>query len=163
MSAVPIGPVLRRAGPADAAAVATFFRRCFRAAWTFIDDLHTPAEDRDHLAACIARGPVWLAEDGGDLVGFVAARRGWIDHLFVAPERQGGGLGAQLLGRALRGSRRVRLWTFQRNTGARAFYAAQGFRELRLTDGAANEEHEPDVLLEWVRPPGGRARPFAGP
>jgi hypothetical protein len=46
----------------------------------------------------------------------------------------------------------VRLWTFQRNTRSRLFYALQGFREVRRTDGQGNEEREPDVLLEWRRP-----------
>ena len=52
---------------------------------------------------------------------------------------------------ALARRRRVRLWTFQRNIRSRRFYALQGFCEIRLTDGRANEEKEPDVLLEWRR------------
>jgi ribosomal protein S18 acetylase RimI-like enzyme len=43
----------------------------------------------------------------------------------------------------------LRLWVFQRNEGARAFYAKHGFTEVERTDGAANEEREPDVLLAW--------------
>lgn len=46
---------------------------------------------------------------------------------------------------ALRGA----MWVFQRNEGARAFYAKHGFTEVERTDGAANEEREPDVLLAW--------------
>ena len=41
----------------------------------------------------------------------------------------------------------LQLWTFQVNDRARAFYARHGFREVELTDGATNEEHEPDVRL----------------
>lgn len=33
----------------------------------------------------------------------------------------------------------------------RAFYRRRGFAEALFTDGAANEEKEPDVLLEWWR------------
>ena len=29
------------------------------------------------------------------------------------------------------------------------FYAARGFTEVRRTDGATNEEREPDVLMAW--------------
>ena len=37
---------------------------------------------------------------------------------------------------------------FQRNSNARAFYEAQGFRAVGYTDGR-NEENEPDVKYEW--------------
>jgi len=35
---------------------------------------------------------------------------------------------------------------------ARRFYGREGFVEVEHTDGAGNEEGEPDVRLEW-RPP----------
>ncbi|HSZ51159.1 MAG TPA: hypothetical protein VK801_06275, partial [Caulobacteraceae bacterium] len=56
-----------------------------------------------------------------------------------------------LVTRALKGRRRVQLWTFQVNTRSRRFYRLQGFAEILQTDGADNEEKEPDVLLEWRR------------
>jgi putative acetyltransferase len=93
-----------------------------------------------------------VAEDGGQLVGFCAARRGWIDHLYVVHERHGQGIGRALLQRTLKGRTHVRLWTFQRNTRSRAFYRRQGFEEVRFTDGQANEEKEPDVMLAWRKP-----------
>ena len=46
---------------------------------------------------------------------------------------------------------RLRLWVFQRNEPAIAFYRARGFRETLRTDGSANEEREPDALFEWTR------------
>ena len=46
----------------------------------------------------------------------------------------------------------MRLWTFQRNQRARRFYERRGFRLVLLTDGADNEEKEPDALYEWRRP-----------
>ena len=45
----------------------------------------------------------------------------------------------------------LRLWVFQENVGARRFYERRGFRLVRETDGAGNEEKEPDALLEWRR------------
>ena len=142
---------IRRAQPEDADAVAVFYRRVAGAEWPFLYP-HTPEEDRAFFKKALDDSAVWIAttEDGG-IAGFCAARRGWIDHLFVDHHRHGQGIGRALLAQALKGRRRVRLWTFQRNTRARAFYAAQGFKEVRLTDGAHNEEREPDVLLEWVR------------
>jgi hypothetical protein len=45
-------------------------------------------------------------------------------------------------------SRRLELWTFQRNSDARASYEAQGFHAVGCTDGR-DEENEPDVKYEW--------------
>jgi putative acetyltransferase len=76
-----------------------------------------------------------------------------VEHLYVRPEAQRAGIGSALLQAAKSGSPSgLRLWTFQRNQGARAFYARHGFAELELTDGSGNEEREPDVLLAWVSP-----------
>ena len=43
----------------------------------------------------------------------------------------------------------LQLWTFQRNAVARHFYERHGFRAAELTDGARNEEVEPDVRYVW--------------
>jgi hypothetical protein len=39
----------------------------------------------------------------------------------------------------------------QRNTRARRFYEARGFVLTEETDGAGNEENEPDARYLWVR------------
>jgi hypothetical protein len=43
----------------------------------------------------------------------------------------------------------LHLWTFQRNAQARRFYEARGFALVEETDGAGNEEKEPDALYLW--------------
>lgn len=139
---------IRRARPDEGDVIAVLYRRTAEREWSFLYP-HTPEEDRAFFRAAIAKGPVWVAVDGGEVVGFCAARRGWIDHLFVLHARHGEGIGRALLARTLRGRTHVRLWTFQRNARSRAFYRLQGFVETVFTDGAANEEREPDVMLEW--------------
>ena len=143
---------IRKALPQEAAAVARLYRRTADREWSFLVP-HTPAEDAAFFLGSVDAGVVWMAVQEGELVGFCAVRRGWVDHLYVGHERHGQGIGQALLRRALNGRRRVRLWTFQRNARARAFYTRQGFRETRFTDGAHNEEREPDVLMEWTLPP----------
>ena len=57
------------------------------------------------------------------------------------------------------------LWVFQRNTGARRFYERRGLRLVELTDGAGNDEREPDASTVAARrlvPSRGRAWPKAG-
>ena len=43
----------------------------------------------------------------------------------------------------------IRLYTFQENQRARAFYERRGFNAVKLSDGSGNEEKCPDILYEW--------------
>ena len=69
--------------------------------------------------------------------------------MYVLPDHQSRGVGGALLDVAMAEADELRLWTFQRNTPARAFYKSRGFVAIQQTDGAGNEEREPDVLYEW--------------
>ena len=99
---------------------------------------------------------VWLAEEDGSPVGFLAIRRsrteGWevLEKLYVDPDTQSRGIGTALLdqAKALRPDG-LYLWVFQKNTGAIRFYERHGFRLVKLTDGADNVEREPDALYYW--------------
>ena len=141
---------LRRLTPTDASDIARVHRASFDDRLPWLSGIHTPDEDlayfRDTVCATCA---VWGGVEGHRLIGFVAFRDGWIDHLFVAPEHQGVGLGTRLLDQAKAAQSRLRLWTFQRNDGARNFYESHGFVQIDITDGSGNEEREPDVLYEW--------------
>ena len=93
---------------------------------------------------------MWVAERDGEPVAFLALSAATVDHLYVRPGAQGAGIGSQLL--ELAQERRpdgFTLWVFQRNEGARRFYERHGLRCERLTDGAGNEEREPDALYAW--------------
>jgi hypothetical protein len=48
-------------------------------------------------------------------------------------------------------SARLQLWTFQRNAQVRRFYESRGFVLVEETDGAGNEEREPDARYLWSR------------
>jgi predicted N-acetyltransferase YhbS len=68
----------------------------------------------------------------------------------VSPGWTARGIGSQLV--RLTQARRpagLELWTFQVNDGARRFYERHGFRAVELTDGAGNEERQPDVRYVW--------------
>ena len=71
-----------------------------------------------------------------------------------AGELHGQGAGSLLFDRVKELSPEgFRLWVFQRNTQARAFYEHRGMRVVELTDGSRNEEREPDALYEWLPSP----------
>jgi len=92
------------------------------------------------------------AFEAGALKAVIAFRSGWIDQLYVLPEVQGRGVGSELLQVAKRAFDCHQLWTFQRNASARQFYEARGFALVEETDGARNEEKEPDARYLWARP-----------
>lgn len=147
----------RTAGVDDAPAIAAVHRRSMRAAMPWLPDLHTPDEDRAFFAGELGSSSCWVVvEDASDVVdagvvGFALVRDGWLRHLYVDPTHQGRGVGSVLLACAvdLVGPG-LRLWAFERNVRARAFYVAHGFVQVDASDGSGNEEREPDVLLQLV-------------
>lgn len=133
----------------DAETVARLFRVVRRACLPYLPEMHAPDEDlgffRDRV---FAECEMWVAQ-AGEVDGFIAFRKSWVDHLYIRPERHRRGLGKTLLAIAMRTQVPLRLWVFQRNTAAICFYRACGFREIERTDGGRNEEREPDMLMEW--------------
>jgi GNAT superfamily N-acetyltransferase len=111
---------------------------------------YSPADDASYFAQRVFRDcRVWGAVSAARIIGILAFRDGWINQLYVLPASQGAGVGTALLAVPKAQQRRLRLWTFQRNDRARAFYERRGFVAIDQTDGARNDEREPDVLYEW--------------
>jgi putative acetyltransferase len=136
--------------------VALVHRASFDAALPWLAGLHTPKQDRWYFRERVFPAcAVWGARDTTGLVGFIAFREDWIDHLYVLPRAQGHGVGSALLNLAKSPHRRLHLWTFQRNHKARRFYEGRGFGLVRETDGSGNDEKEPDVLYLWEANPRG--------
>lgn len=142
---------LRPAAADDAPALAELFLAARAAAMPYLPQLHAAAETRAFMASLVADGGSWLVERDGAPVGFLVLRGAHVEHLYVHPAHQRTGVGSRLL-RHAQGLRPggLELFVFQRNSAARAFYAAHGFTVARLTDGAGNEEREPDALLVWA-------------
>ncbi len=140
---------VRLAGPDDADAVAAVFTASF-ATLTFLPMLHTDEETRAFIHGVVARDEVWVAEDGGRIVGMASLSIEMLDHLYVHPDAQGRGVGSALMDKAEeRRPDGFTFWVFQQNENARRFYERRGCRLVRLTDGSGNEEKTPDALYEW--------------
>lgn len=119
------------------------------------DDLsgHLDAFTRSYAA----NATVLMDTNTSEIVAFMSLRPGWVDQLYVHADRQGRGLGGQLLNQAKAESPEgLQLYTFQRNTGAQAFYLSQGFTEVER--GFADFEGNPwatekrelaDILYAW--------------
>jgi GNAT superfamily N-acetyltransferase len=144
--------MLRRLELDDMDAAARVVRAAFDEALPSLAGLHTPEEDqwffRERVFMTCA---IWGAFDSAGMIGMIAFRNDWIDQLYVLPDAQRRGIGTELLQVAKSAFDRLQLWTFQRNVRARGFYEARGFALVRETDGARNEEKEPDALYLWTR------------
>jgi GNAT superfamily N-acetyltransferase len=142
---------IREAEPADAPAIAYIHLTARREAMPYLHRPHTDDETRDYFGRVVGHRPSawWVAQVRDKIVGYMLIDGENLDHLYVRPGWQRRGIGLSLLAYAKRLSpRRLELWTFQRNSNARAFYEAQDFHAVDCTDGR-NEENEPDVKYEW--------------
>jgi GNAT superfamily N-acetyltransferase len=143
---------LRRAIPEDAAAIAEVFLDSFHATYDF-PLAHADDEVRGWIRdRVVPQMETWVADDGGHIVAMMVLAPGWIEQLYVAPDRLGAGIGGRLVDLAKsRSPEGLTLWTFQVNERARRFYERHGFVAVETTHGHANQERQPDVRYEWRR------------
>jgi putative acetyltransferase len=141
---------LRRATTSDAVAIADVYSASFRLL-AFLPMLHTIDEYRWFIANVILKEcMVTVAEDESGIVAFLALKGEEVRLLYTRPDRIGMGAGTQLINAVkASGVGALELWCFQANERARRFYEARGFRPIRLTDGADNEERMPDIRYRW--------------
>lgn len=136
--------------------VADVFISSFKQALPTVRRPHSDDDVRRYVRdVLIAQTECWVAVDGTNVVGMMSLTPGWIHQLYIAPDRLGEGIGRQLLDLAKgRATGDLQLWTFQVNDRARRFYERNGFTAVELTDGANNQEREPDVRYAWTRAAG---------
>ena len=150
-------PTLRPARGNDAGDCAAVYLRSRRFALPTVPVVHDDSDVRRWMAdEVIAHADVTVAEVDGMVVGLMVLstdakrRSGWIEQLYIDPAWIGRGLGEQFVDRAKSAlPDGLQLWTFAVNEPARRFYARVGFDEVEQTDGAGNEEREPDVRSRW--------------
>jgi chorismate mutase/ribosomal protein S18 acetylase RimI-like enzyme len=155
---------LRPAHDEDAEPLATLSYEARAAAYPAMPaSVHLSGEVRSWIRQVLGLEPrtvpmpddraTWVAERGGELVGYLVLDPGWLHSLYVRPGLTGLGIGSSLLdlAKTLRPDG-LGLWVFETNTGAQRFYARHGFGVVRRTDGSDNEEHEPDLEMAWPDP-----------
>lgn len=156
-----VPPILRVATRADATAAAEVYIRSRRELILCAPLVHSDEAVHEWFRErLIPTGRATVAVVDGRIVGLSAVSEhvgvSFIDHLYVHPQWVGRGIGTQLLVRAQTElSPPIRLYTFQANHRARAFYERHDFRAIAEGDGSTNEERCPDVLYEWCPRTGG--------
>ncbi|MFJ2023154.1 GNAT family N-acetyltransferase [Streptomyces sp. NPDC087897] len=149
MAASVSGPtVIRRYAPADETAAMDVWSRAGRAAHPFVPGEGEGERARKMREIYLVHAENWVADADGRVVALLGLLGAEIGGLFVAPEAQGTGVGRRLVehAAALHGS--LALDVYEKNTGARSFYARMGFvEESRRVD----EEYD-EVMLRLIRP-----------
>ena len=143
---------LRPATSADKPAIAGLHFRAREAAYPAMPRSGHPLHEAQAWVGGwdLSAYDVWLAESPDQVVGYARFDREWLEDLYVDPAAQGAGIGSALLD--LVKARRPAgfcLWVFESNEPARGFYHRHGLVDLERTDGAGNEEREPDIRMAW--------------
>jgi len=90
----------------------------------------------------------WVYEEDGEVLGFLSLVDATLAALFVAPGRQGEGIGARLLEHAQRLRPELELRVYAANTRSIAFYEKHGFRRLACQpDGHSGHE---EWTMTWA-------------
>jgi ribosomal protein S18 acetylase RimI-like enzyme len=145
-------PIIRRAGPADADALAAIGRATFVETFghlypphdlaAFLAEAHSVERARADLAN--PAKAAWLVEAGGEVVGYALAcpaklphpevtpACGELDRIYLLAGHRGGGMGSRLIGEVFAwlerdGPRRIWLGVFSGNVGAQRLYQRHGF------------------------------------
>ena len=80
----------------------------------------------------------WVVEESGILIGFISLLGNYIGGLFVAPTKQGIGIGTKLLEQARLEKGHLNVDVYSKNLDARRFYTKNGFVYL-------SEEVQPET------------------
>lgn len=149
--------LIRPATLDDAEALAELDYTTRHAAMPTIAWAHPLEEVRAWMSGhLIPAGAVVLVEEAGELLGYMDLHQGWVSQLYVRRSHWRCGIGSLLMARAkAENPDGLQLYCFQVNANGRAFYEKQGFRSIEMTDGATNQEREPDILYRWNGAGGG--------
>lgn len=178
-------PTIRPATPADADVIGSVHTRTWQVAYRrqlpdeLLDGLSAEGRAafwRARLTAGDPDKPVLVADDGDEVVGFVAVGPSRdaaappgvaeIEAIYVAPERWGRGVGGVLLAAAeellvARGYEAATLWVLETNLPTRRFYerrgwAVDGSRRTEVLGGAEVEQVRYGCALHREGAPGPR-------
>lgn len=135
----------------DVSEIAALNKQVFSETYPDFPEVHTDKDDLEHFTSVLENEDVRVARSGGKIIGYIAFSPGQLNKLYIDPEFQGHGLGEKLVDLAKDENDHLLLWTFQVNEKAKRFYERLGFTAVQETDGATNDEGQPDVQYEWKR------------
>lgn len=75
----------------------------------------------------LPQSETWVAEENGFLCGFIAKQENDIGGLFVAPAKQGRGIGTTLMNQVKKDEKILQVGVYEKNLKAQKFYLKNGF------------------------------------
>lgn len=146
--------MIRDYSSSDLESVVALWHEAKRRAFPYVavQQAYTLADDHDYFVqVLLTECSVLVARQAQDIVGFIALKPGYIDQLFVRFGCQQQGIGSILLAKAKELTvADLRLYTFQKNYQARAFYEQHGFQAIAF-GMSPPPENEPDVEYWWQK------------
>ncbi|OOE73086.1 GNAT family N-acetyltransferase [Salinivibrio sp. ML290] len=133
---------LRRMRPADTDAVLDIWLNASLKAHDFIDDDFWYQQREAMRSAYLPMAEVWVMERDGAIEGFYAMHGQTLAAIFVAPKKQGQGVGSQLLRHAQQQQNYIDLTVYQKNHASYAFYLRHGFQADRAQTDPHTGERE---------------------
>lgn len=128
---------IRAAIDTDYSALLEIWRRSVEATHEFLTPADVDAIEQDVATYLPQMSDLRVAEEGGQLIGFIAIENDTVEMLFVDALAQGRGIGSALLASVVTGRESIRVDVNEQNPSGRNFYAAKGFTEIGRseTDG----------------------------
>ncbi|WP_227986289.1 GNAT family N-acetyltransferase [Salinivibrio sp. VYel1] len=118
---------LRRMRPADTDVVLDIWLNASLTAHDFISEDFWYQQREAMRSADLPMAEVWVAEREGLIEGFYALHDHTLAAIFVSPNKQGQGVGSQLLMHAKQQKTVIDLTVYQKNKASYAFYQRHGF------------------------------------
>ena len=149
---------IRRASVSDAAEIAAVHVRTWQAAYQDVfgaerlASIDTPLRVAGWARALEEGEPIFVADEGGRVVGFVSLRACELRAIYALPEKWGSSAGPALMRAAVEQLRHDEcaeafLWVLEDNPRARRFYEREGWD----LDGARKEDEFLGVRVAEVR------------
>ena len=121
--------MIRMFTPADEDAVIKIWLDASKLAHDFVEPGFWENMEEQVRTQMLPRLEVWVYDDDmtGEVVGFVSLNGNYVEALFVEPDRQGEGIGFQLMEQVKKKHREIELSVYKENPASVAFYERQGF------------------------------------
>ncbi|WP_033074836.1 GNAT family N-acetyltransferase [Sphingopyxis sp. MWB1] len=119
---------------ADKSLLSSIWYEASRRAHPFLSEERLRQQQRAVEDIYLEQAENWVACIKDHPIAFIGLLGEHVGGLFVTPEAQGRGAGRALIAHALALKGRLSLEVYADNHGARAFYAALGFREISRRD-----------------------------
>lgn len=96
----------------------------------------------------LPQAETYVAEHNNHLQGFISLLENYIGGLFVAPDKQGEGIGKSLLEQAKKMKRQLYVGVYSKNINAQKFYVNNGFKTVNQEVQEETGEMVINMVLE---------------